>query len=80
MNESNPLVIIPTYNEKENIENLVRQITALSVTFDILFIDDNSPDGTGKLIKGFQKENPNIFLIEREGKLGLGTAYIKGFK
>ncbi len=79
MNESNPLVIIPTYNEKENIENLILQIKALPVSFDILFIDDNSPDGTGKIIKTFQHGNPNIHLIEREGKLGLGTAYISGF-
>ena len=75
------LVIIPTYNEKANISKLVSKLQSLKIeNLDILFIDDNSPDGTGKVLKSFQKDNPNLFLIEREGKLGLGTAYIRGFK
>ncbi len=75
------LVIIPTYNEKANISKLVSKLQSLKIeNLDILFIDDNSPDGTGKILKSFQKDNPNLLLIEREGKLGLGTAYIRGFK
>ena len=75
------LVIIPTYNEKQNISKLVSKIQSLEIEgLDILFIDDNSPDGTGDILKSFQKDNPNLKLIEREGKLGLGTAYIMGFK
>ncbi|MBN2781425.1 MAG: polyprenol monophosphomannose synthase [Candidatus Marinimicrobia bacterium] len=75
------LVIIPTYNEKANISKLVGKLQGLNIEgLDILFIDDNSPDGTGGILKTFQKEYPNIKLIEREGKLGLGTAYILGFK
>ena len=79
MNKTNPLVIIPTYNESMNIDNLLHQIFSLTTVFDVLFIDDSSPDGTAAVIKESQKDNPNIHLIEREGKLGLGTAYIKGF-
>jgi dolichol-phosphate mannosyltransferase len=79
MNDS--LVIIPTYNEKENIETMVRKVFSLSKKFDILIIDDNSPDGTGNIIKTLQNGYPdNLFLLERKGKLGLGTAYIAGFK
>ncbi len=75
------LVIIPTYNEKPNISKLVSKIQSLKIEgLDILFIDDNSPDGTGDILKSFQKEHSNLKLIEREGKLGLGTAYIMGFK
>ena len=75
------LVIIPTYNEKPNISKLVSKLQSLKIEgLDILFIDDNSPDGTGKILKSFQKDNPNLLLIERESKLGLGTAYIMGFK
>ncbi len=74
------LVIIPTYKEKENIVLIVEAITALPVKFDILVIDDNSPDGTGDLVKEMLPTHPNLNLIEREGKLGLGTAYITGFK
>lgn len=75
------LVIIPTYNEKANISKLVSKLRSLHIEgLDILFIDDNSPDGTGDILKSFQAENPNLKLIEREGKLGLGTAYIMGFK
>ncbi len=74
------LVIIPTYKEKENIELIVEAITSLPVRFDILVIDDNSPDGTGGLVKRMIPSHPSLHLIEREGKLGLGTAYITGFK
>lgn len=74
------IVIIPTYKEKENIESIVSAISALTVKFDILIIDDNSPDGTATLVKKMQPSYPNLHLIEREGKLGLGTAYIAGFK
>ena len=74
------LVIIPTYKEKENIELLVKAISSLPVSFDILIIDDNSPDGTATIVKNLTPFYPNLHLIERSGKLGLGTAYITGFK
>jgi dolichol-phosphate mannosyltransferase len=74
------IVIIPTYKERENIESIVAAISSLPVKFDILIIDDNSPDGTAAIIKDLQASNPNLYLIERRGKLGLGTAYIEGFK
>jgi dolichol-phosphate mannosyltransferase len=74
------IVIIPTYKEKENIEAIIRAISSLPVKFDILIIDDNSPDGTASIVKSLQPSFPNLYLIERPGKLGLGTAYIEGFK
>ncbi|MBP5214338.1 MAG: polyprenol monophosphomannose synthase [Bacteroidales bacterium] len=74
------LVIIPTYNEKENIESIIRYVFGLSHPFDILIIDDGSPDGTAGIVKNLQKEFPQLHLIERSGKQGLGTAYITGFK
>lgn len=74
------LVIIPTYNEKENIEPIIDAVSSLSVPFDIMIIDDNSPDGTGDIVRSLQEKNKNLHLIEREEKLGLGTAYIRGFK
>lgn len=74
------VVIIPTYKEKENIESLIKAISSLPVPFDILVIDDNSPDGTAEIVKNLQFLFPNVHLIERPGKLGLGTAYITGFK
>ncbi len=75
------LVIIPTYNEKENIEKMVRKVFSLSKPFHLLIIDDGSPDGTASIVKGLQKEFPEaLHLLERKGKLGLGTAYIAGFK
>lgn len=78
---SNALVVIPTYNEKENIERLIRNVFSLQREFDILVVDDNSPDGTASTVKQLQDEyGERLFLIEREGKLGLGTAYIAGFK
>jgi dolichol-phosphate mannosyltransferase len=73
------LVIIPTYREKENIEAMITAITNLPVKFDILVIDDNSPDGTSAIVKDLQKQNQNLHLIERPGKMGLGTAYLTGF-
>lgn len=77
---TNRLVIIPTYNEKENIEAIIRKVFSLSTAFDILIIEDNSPDGTAQIIKKLQKEFTVLHIIERKGKLGLGTAYITGFK
>ncbi len=75
------LVIIPTYNEIENIEAISRAVLALEEGFDILIIDDGSPDGTAAKVKELQKEFPDrLFLIERAGKLGLGTAYLTGFR
>ena len=74
------LVIIPTYKEKENIEALIKTISSLSIPFDILIIDDNSPDGTASVVKNLQSENKNLHLIERPGKMGLGSAYKTGFK
>ena len=74
------LVIIPTYREHENIEQLIRAISSLPVAFDLLVIDDNSPDGTADIVKSLMPSFPNVHLIERPGKLGLGTAYITGFK
>jgi dolichol-phosphate mannosyltransferase len=75
------LVIIPTYNEKGNIDRIIRKILSLNVPFHILVVDDNSPDGTPQLVKELQQEfSEQLHLIQREGKLGLGTAYIKGFK
>lgn len=75
------IVIIPTYNEIENVDKMVEAVIGLPVEFNVLFVDDNSPDGTAAKIKELQKIYPNrIFLEERAGKLGLGTAYIHGFK
>lgn len=75
------LVIIPTYNEKENIAKIIKAVFALPGNFDLLVIDDGSPDGTGAIIKELQETHTDrLHLIEREGKLGLGTAYIRGFE
>lgn len=75
------LVIIPTYNENENIEAICRKVFSLEGDYHILIIDDGSPDGTADIVKRLQKEfESRLFLIEREGKLGLGTAYLTGFK
>ncbi len=74
------VVIIPTYNEKENIEKIIRAVRQLEEDFHILIVDDGSPDGTASIVKGLQKEfQDSLFLIERSGKLGLGTAYLTGF-
>lgn len=75
------IVIIPTYNEKENIERMIRKVFSLPHDFHLLIIDDGSPDGTGAIVKELQKEYPeSLFIEERAGKQGLGTAYIHGFK
>ena len=81
MAKSDSVIIIPTYNEKENIEKMIRTLMALEHSFDILVVDDGSPDGTAAIVKRMQVEFPErVFIIERSGKLGLGTAYIAGFK
>ncbi|MBB2148984.1 polyprenol monophosphomannose synthase [Pedobacter gandavensis] len=77
---SDSLIIIPTYNEKENIEKIIRKVFSLPYSFEILIIDDGSPDGTASIVKGLQKEFPALHIEERKGKLGLGTAYIHGFR
>ncbi|MBL4658587.1 MAG: polyprenol monophosphomannose synthase [Flavobacteriales bacterium] len=75
------LVIIPTYNEKENIEKIIRKVFSLQKEFHVLIVDDGSPDGTGAIVKGLLKDfSDRLFIEERSGKLGLGTAYIHGFK
>lgn len=75
------VVIIPTYNEKENIENIIRAVFGLPKNFHVLVIDDGSPDGTANIVKSLQNEfSGRLHIIERQGKLGLGTAYIAGFK
>lgn len=77
---SDSIVIIPTYNEKENIEAIIRKVFSLSIPFDIVIIEDNSPDGTAQIVKRLQSEFSRLHIVERKGKLGLGTAYIAGFK
>jgi dolichol-phosphate mannosyltransferase len=77
---SNTLVIIPTYNEKENIESIIRAVFSQEKQFDILVVDDSSPDGTGDIVTILQQEFSNLFLEVRKEKNGLGTAYIHGFK
>ena len=78
---SDSLIIIPTYNEKENIEKIIRKIFSLEKSFHILIVDDGSPDGTGNIVKDLQTEfAEKLHIEERTGKLGLGTAYIHGFK
>jgi dolichol-phosphate mannosyltransferase len=80
MNKVANIVIIPTYKERENIEAIVKAIFSLNSAFDILIIDDNSPDGTAGIVKDLQKSFPNLHLMERPGKMGLGTAYLAGFR
>ena len=81
MHTSDSIVIIPTYNERENIENIIRAVFGLEKIFHILIIEDGSPDGTATIVKNLQQEFPDrLFMVERKGKLGLGTAYIAGFK
>jgi len=74
------IVIIPTYNEKENIEAIIRKVASLSIPFNILIVDDNSPDGTANIVKSLQSEFSLLHILERKEKNGLGTAYIAGFK
>ena len=82
MHQSDSIVIIPTYNEKENIEKIIRAIFALEKSFHILVIDDGSPDGTAAIVRGLisTEFGSKLNIVERSGKLGLGTAYIAGFK
>ena len=82
MHTSDSIVIIPTYNERENIENIIRAVFALEHGFHILVIEDGSPDGTAEIVKRLQREEfaDRLFMVERRGKLGLGTAYIAGFR
>jgi dolichol-phosphate mannosyltransferase len=77
--ENKILVILPTYNEKENIDTIIDQILSME-EFSVLIVDDNSPDGTAQIVKNIMVENREVFLIERPQKLGLGTAYINGFR
>ena len=74
------LVVIPTYNEAANLTNLVPQVLGQDPRLDILIVDDNSPDGTGQLAEALRQKEPRLSVIHREGKLGLGTAYIAGFR
>lgn len=81
MNKADSVVIIPTYNEKENIENIIRYVFSLEKEFHILIVEDNSPDGTADIVKRLIEEfSERLFIEQRKGKLGLGTAYIHGFK
>jgi len=73
------LVISPTYNEKKNISELINRIFEISHQIDLLIIDDNSPDGTADIVRNIMNENDHIYLMEREKKMGLGTAYCTGF-
>jgi dolichol-phosphate mannosyltransferase len=78
---SKNLVIIPTYNEKENVEKMIRKVFSLPTPFHLLIVEDNSPDGTADIVKRLQNEfSEQLHILERKGKLGLGTAYIAGFK
>ena len=77
----NKVIIIPTYNEKENIEKILRAIFALEGGYNVLIIEDSSPDGTGNIVRRLMQEFPDrLFMVERSGKLGLGTAYLTGFR
>ena len=82
MQTSDSIVIIPTYNEKENIEKIIRAVFSLEKSFDILVVDDGSPDGTAQIVRELMASEfaDRLFIIERSGKQGLGTAYIAGFK
>lgn len=81
MESNSKVVIVPTYNEKENVEKIIRKVMSLDGFFHVLIVDDGSPDGTGGIVKELIKEFPDrLHIIERQGKLGLGTAYITGFK
>lgn len=81
MAQSDSVIIIPTYNEKENIRNIIGAVLSLEHSFDVLVVDDGSPDGTSDIVKSIMVEHPGrVYIIERSGKLGLGTAYIAGFK
>lgn len=77
---SDRLVIIPTYNERENIAKMIHKVFSLPMAFDVLIIEDGSPDGTAQIVKDLMQQYPNLHIEERKGKLGLGTAYIHGFR
>ena len=77
---SDSLVIIPTYNEKENIEKIIAAVFSLEKEFEVLIVDDNSPDGTANIVKSIEQFGTKLHILEREGKQGLGTAYLAGFK
>jgi len=74
------LVIIPTYNEKENVSSIIDAVLSENDTFEVLIVDDNSPDGTAEIVENIIRSNPKVHILKRAGKLGLGTAYIAGFK
>ena len=74
------LIIIPTYNESDNVVKIIPEVLAQHEGFNVLVVDDNSPDGTAQIVRNLQKDNKRIHLIERPGKQGLGTAYVTGFK
>lgn len=80
MRSHRPLVVIPTYNEADNIERLIEEVTQAVEGMRVMVVDDNSPDGTGAIVRKIAEKNPNVLLETRPGKLGLGTAYIHGFK
>ena len=80
MRSRKPLVVIPTYNEAENIERLIKEVTQAVDGIRVLVVDDNSPDGTGEIVRKICEKTPNVLLETRPGKLGLGTAYVHGFK
>jgi dolichol-phosphate mannosyltransferase len=80
MGDHRVLIIVPTYNERENVEHVVDEFLAPVPEADLLFVDDNSPDGTGELIDSIVEHNPRVHVLHREGKLGLGSAYIAGFR
>ena len=80
MQARNPLVVIPTYNEADNIERLIEEVTGAVDGMRVLVVDDNSPDGTSDIVRGISEKNSNVLLETRPGKLGLGTAYVHGFK
>jgi dolichol-phosphate mannosyltransferase len=78
---SDSLVIVPTYNEKENVEKMLRKVFSLGKSYHVLVVDDGSPDGTAEIVKSLQPQfKDQLFILERQGKMGLGTAYIHGFK
>ena len=74
------LVVIPTYNEAENIEDIIKRTLDVSPDVEVLVVDDGSPDGTGDIVEKIAKENPRVHLLRRPGKMGLGSAYVTGFK
>lgn len=74
------VVIIPTYNERNNIETVINKLLAQDIDLDVLVIDDNSPDGTASIVRKIKAQNPHLFLLERPAKQGLGTAYLQGFR